>query len=102
MVTGQDMTQVMFQETQVFPYITKWVSGTVDQNGAFKDLVASNAIVNQSQLASQCMQGTPCHPKFQLDPAVVSAMNDFVTNTLTKWHAGTCAATTPPTDAGTD
>ena len=96
------MTQTMFTETQQFPYITKWVSGTVDQNGVFKDLVASNAIANQSQLASECTQGTPCHPKFQLDPDVVTAINTFVTTTLTKWHAGTCAPATTMTDAGSD
>jgi hypothetical protein len=103
-VNGQDMTQVMFQQTEMFPYITKWVTGTVDTNGNFKDLAPSNAIANQAQLASQCMMGTPCHPKFQLDPAVVSAINDFVTNTITAWHAGTCTQQMLPplSDGGTD
>jgi len=100
-VQGQDMTMMMFQQTQQFPYITKWVTGTVDASGNFKDLAPSNAIANQSALASQCMKGTPCHPKFQLDPNVVAAINAFVTDTITKWHAGTCS-TTPPGDAGTD
>ncbi len=101
-VQGQDMTMMMFTETQAFPYITKWVTGTVDTNGNFKDLAPSNAIANQAALASQCMQGTPCHPKFQLNPDVVTAINTFVTNTITKWHNGTCAAVTPPADGGTD
>jgi hypothetical protein len=101
-VQGQNMTQMMFSETQQFPYITKWVTGTVDTNGNFKDLAPSNAIANQAALASQCMQGTPCHPKFQLDPAVVTAINTFVTNTITQWHAGTCGQATPPADAGAD
>ncbi len=101
-VQGQNMTQMMFSETQQFPYITKWVTGTVDTNGNFKDLAPSNAIANQAALASQCMQGTPCHPKFQLDPAVVTAINTFVTNTITQWHAGTCGHATPPADAGAD
>ena len=48
------------------------------------------------------MQGTPCHPKFQLNPDVVTAINTFVTNTITKWHAGTCSAVTPPADGGAD
>jgi hypothetical protein len=100
-VQGQDMTQMMFSQTQQFPYITKWVTGTVDTNGNFKDLAPSNAIANQAALASQCMQGTPCHPKFQLDPAVIAAINDFVTNTITAWHNGTCGQT-PPADAGAE
>ena len=101
-VAGQDMTQMMFQQTQQFPYITKWVTGTVDQNGNFKDLAPSNAIANQSALASQCMKGTPCHPKFQLDPNVQQAITNFVTNTITAWHAGTCASQGLPPDGGTD
>ena len=75
------MTQTMFQQTQQFPYIMKWVTGTVDANGNFKDLAPSNAIANQAALASQCMAGTPCHPKFQLNPDVVTAINTFVTTT---------------------
>jgi hypothetical protein len=101
-VQGQDMTQMMFNETQQFPYITKWVTGTVDTNGNFKTLAPSNAIADQAELASQCMQGTPCHPKFQLDPNVISAVNAFVTNTITAWQNGTCGQATPPADGGTD
>ena len=101
-VQGQNMTQMMFTETQQFPYITKWVTGTVDTNGNFKDLAPSNAIANQAALASQCMQGTPCHPKFQLNPDVITAINTFVTNTITNWHNGTCGTATPPADAGHD
>ena len=102
-VAGQDMTQMMFQQTQQFPYITKWVTGTVDTSGNFKDLAPSNSIANKAALAAQCMPGTPCHPKFQLDPTVVAAINAFVTNTITAWHAGTCGtATPPPVDGGTD
>ncbi|MGD0528038.1 MAG: hypothetical protein ABSE49_23090 [Polyangiaceae bacterium] len=71
-VQGQDMTQVMFQQTQMFPYITKWVTGT----------------------------GTPCHPKFQLNPAVVQAIQDFVNVTLTRWQNNQCTGSGLPSDAG--
>jgi hypothetical protein len=100
---GTNLTQQMFTETQQMPFILKWFAPTVDQNGAFKDIVASNAIVDQEAASQSCgnPNGTGCHPKFQLNPNVVSAINDFVTNTLTAWHAGTCG-TTAPVDAGTD
>ena len=58
-VEGQDMTTVMFQNTQQMPYILKWVTGTVDTEGNFKGLAPSNAIADQATLASQCAQGTP-------------------------------------------
>jgi hypothetical protein len=99
-VQGQDMKQMMFTQTQQFPYITKWVTGTVDSTGAFKGLAPSNAIVDQATLANQCNPGTPCHPKFQLNPAVAQAISDFVTGTITKWQNNACTGSGLPTDAG--
>jgi hypothetical protein len=100
-VQGQNMTQTMFTQTQAFPYIAKWVTGTVDANGNFKDLAPSNAIADQAVLASQCTQGTPCHPKFQLNPDVAQAITDFVTTTITKWHDNACTGSgLPSSDAG--
>src|SRR5579883_2332373 len=55
-IQGMDMTMAMFQNTQQYPYVLKWVAGTVDANEQFKDLVASNAIVNKGMLAAQCAQ----------------------------------------------
>jgi hypothetical protein len=103
-VQGQDMTQTMFSNTFNNPtglYIYKWITGTVDANGAFKTLTASNDIANQSTLASQCMQGTPCHPKFQLDPDLVTAINTFVTTSITNWQNHTCTGS-GLADAGAD
>ena len=99
-VQGQNMEMTMFTQTQAFPYIAKWVTGTVDANGNFKDLAPSNSIVNQQALASQCTPGTPCHPKFNLDPAVAQAISDFVTGTITKWHDNACTGSGLPSDAG--
>jgi hypothetical protein len=99
-VQGQNMTQTMFQMSGQFPYVTKWVTGTVDASGQFKDLAPSNDIATQAMLAGQCAAGTPCHPKFQLNPALVQAISDFVTATITRWHNGTCTPSTLPTDAG--
>jgi len=91
-VLGQNMTETMFNNTfnANALYIFKWVTGTVDANGNFKTLAASNDIVNQSTLASQCTQGTACHPKFQLDPDLVTAIDTFVTTSITNWQNNTC------------
>lgn len=99
-VEGQDMTMVMFQNTQQMPYILKWVTGTVDTEGNFKGLAPSDAIADQATLASQCAPGTPCHPKFQLNPDVATAINTFVTTTITKWQTNTCTGSGLPSDAG--
>jgi hypothetical protein len=99
-VQGQNMTQTMFTETGMFPYIAKWVTGTVDANGNFKDLAPSNAIADQATLSATCTAGTPCHPKFQLNPALAQAITDFVNTTITKWHTNTCTGSGLPTDGG--
>jgi hypothetical protein len=99
-VQGQNMEMTMFTQTQAFPYIAKWVTGTVDASGNFKDLAPSNAIADQATLANQCTPNTPCHPKFQLNPAVAQAITDFVTTTITKWHDNACTGSGLPSDAG--
>jgi hypothetical protein len=101
-VQGVNMTETMFNNTFNNPtglYIYKWVTGTVDANGNFKTLAPSNDIANQSALANQCMAGTPCHPKFQLSPDVVTAINTFVTTSITNWQNHTCTGG-GPVDAG--
>jgi hypothetical protein len=99
-IQGQNMEQIMFTQTQSFPYIAKWVTGTVDSTGAFKGLAPSNSIADQATLAAQCTAGTPCHPKFQLNPAVAQAITDFVTLTITKWQNHACTGNGLPSDAG--
>ena len=44
--------------------------------------------------------GHPCHPKFQLNPDVATAINTFVTTTITKWQTNTCTGSGLPSDAG--
>jgi hypothetical protein len=98
---GVDLTQQMFTQTQQMPYILKWFAPTVDQNGNFKDVVASNSIVQQEAASLSCttQNGVGCHPKFQLNPSLVSAIDAFVTSTLMMWHSNMCTAP-PPGDAG--
>jgi hypothetical protein len=99
-INGTNLTNVMFQNTQTFPYIKKWVTGTVDTNGNFKDLAPSNSISNKASLAAQCV-GPACHPKFQLQTAAAQAVDQFVQKTLTKWRAKACGGGgVGPADAG--
>lgn len=97
-----NLTMQMFTETQQMPFILKWFAPTVDMNGNFKDVVASHSIVEQEAASQSCTAANQagCHPKFQLNPNVVTAIDAFVTRTLTMWHAGTCSAVPPPVDAG--
>ena len=99
-VQGQNMTQVMFQQTQTFPYIAKWVTGTVDANGNFKGLAPSNAIADQATLASQCTAGHALPPEVPARPGPRPAIKDFVTTTITKWQARPAPATASPRTPG--
>jgi hypothetical protein len=104
-VGGVDQRTIMFQKSQTMPYIKKYITGTVDANGNFAGLQASNAIRTKSSVAQDCV-GPDCHPKFNLQPELAQAIDSFVTKTLAKGPqcsgmapapAGTGTTTTPAT-----
>jgi len=101
-VGGVDQSMLMFQKTQTMPYAAKWITPVLNQ-GVFVDVQASNAIANQSVTAASCVPSSAnsnwCHPQFQLDPDLVTAIDTFVTDAITRWHAGTCGTASLP-DAG--
>src|SRR6185436_8175501 len=59
---GPDVEQTFEMNTQ-YPYITRIISGTVDEDGNFLDLVESKSF--QLKGTKPCNQ-EPCHPKFVL------------------------------------
>lgn len=84
-------TQETFQMNQQFPYIKRLVTGTVDSNGAFATLIASNRFVNKGLEAQSCDQQTQnCHPTYNLPPGMKTAIETVVNNTLERWENGTC------------
>jgi hypothetical protein len=99
-----NLTMQMFTETQQMPFILKWFAPSVDANGQFKDIIASHSIVDQEIASQSCNNpnGVGCHPKFQLNPNLVTAIDTFVSNTLMMWHAGTCTAAPQAGDGGVD
>jgi hypothetical protein len=75
----------MFEHAQKFPWIMRYVTGTVDSKGAFKDLVPSNRFAQAGQCEEQ-----PCHPTYQLDDAVAAGIDQFVAISLQRWHDKAC------------
>jgi hypothetical protein len=76
-------------------YIKKWVTGTVDENGNFSGLVASNAILQNVDLSQTCTIEGDCHPQINLNPAPnqsanLSAIANFVQVTLGYYTANQC------------
>jgi hypothetical protein len=86
-------TQETFDMNKKFPYIKRQVSGTVDDVGNFKDLVASNRFVQKG--AEPCQPNTNCHPAYVLPPTLKTGINNFVAKTIDKWHNKLCGATMP-------
>lgn len=81
----------MFNKSRTFPYVKKFVSGTVDENGSFAGLVEARRIINKGNEAANCDPDVDnCHPVFSLPPAKVQAVEDFVSLTLTKYENGGC------------
>lgn len=82
----------MFEQSRDFPFIKKYISGTVDENGAFAGLVAARRIQNKGLEAENCDQETDnCHPVYSLPPNKVEAVDNFVALTMERYEAGGCA-----------
>jgi len=80
-----------FGMNQQFPYIKRLVTGTVDENGAFLDLLPSHRMQNKGLEAANCDPDLEnCHPVFNLNPTNLEGYETFVNTTLDNWHNGTC------------
>jgi hypothetical protein len=103
-VNGVDQSMLMFQKTQQMPYLTKYIAASLSASGDFMGLEPSNAIQNQSTQAATCVPGPGnnnfCHPIFELSDTVQTAIGTFVSNSITAWHNGQCAAPTSPSGEG--
>lgn len=73
-----------------FPYVLKLAVGTVDETGAFSDLVPARRHIDKGIESQNCNQ-QPCHPVFTLSPAMVAAIDDFFALTYNRWKQGGCA-----------
>lgn len=81
---------VTFDKNRMFPYVLKIAVGTVDDNGAFLDLVAARRHIDKGVESQNC-DTEPCHPKFTLSPAMEAAVDDFFMFTYSRWKQGPCA-----------
>lgn len=85
--------QETFDMNKKFPYIKRQVTGTVDEEGNFLDLIPANRWIQKG--AELCQPGTVCHPAYVLPAALKTAITAFVTKTITKWHNKECSAAMP-------
>ncbi|MEP7121824.1 MAG: cytochrome c [Byssovorax sp.] len=80
--------QETFDMNKKFPYIKRQITGTVDADGNFKDLIASNRWIQKG--SEPCQPNTNCHPAYVLPPTLKTGVETFVSKTLDKWHNKTC------------
>lgn len=93
----------MFARNRKIPWIKRLVTGTVDANKQFKDLVPANRFIDKGDPTKEpCKDedaGVLCHPQSALDQTVKDSISQFVDMTLARWRSRSCA---PDLDAGTD
>jgi mono/diheme cytochrome c family protein len=77
-----------FDRNREFPYIKRQITGTVDDDGNFKDLIAAHRFSQKG--AEPCQVDTNCHPGYVLSPDLKAGIDAFVQKTLDKWHAKQC------------
>jgi hypothetical protein len=80
--------QETFDMNKKFPYIKREVTGTVDDVGNFKDLIAANRWIDKG--SEPCQPNTNCHPQYVLTPELKTGINNFVSKTIDKWHNKMC------------
>jgi hypothetical protein len=78
-----------FEKNRLFPFVLKIAVGTVDDNGAFLDLVAARRHIDKGIESQNCNQ-EPCHPVFKLSPEMEAAVDDFFMFTYSRWKQGAC------------
>lgn len=86
-------TQETFDMNRKFPYIKRQISGTVDEEGNFLDLVASKRFIQKG--SEPCQPNTNCHPAYVLPPNLKTGLDNFVSKTIDKWHNKQCGAMMP-------
>ena len=82
--------EIFFEENRKKPFVMKLVLGTVNENGAFEDLVPSWRFRDKGI--------DPNHPEYILTEEREQALEDFVNLTLERYHQYDveCAAPTEP------
>jgi hypothetical protein len=102
---GEKGTYISCEELQFYektkqmapkPYLLKFASAVLDDNGAFKDIAKANRWIEKGQ--EDCPIGQ-CHPPFVLDQNVVDAINQLFDLTYDHWTAAgkqACAAAPLP------
>ncbi len=80
---------VTFDNNRLFPFVLKIAVGTVDENGAFMDLVAARRHIDKGIESQNCDQ-EPCHPVFTLSSQMETAVDEFFLLSYNRWKQGLC------------
>jgi hypothetical protein len=96
--------QEMFTRNQQLPWVKRLVTGTVDKDKHFSDLIPSNRYLDKGDPVKEpCTDqtnGAICHPQSALPDDLKTAIQGFVDLTLARWRAKQCKGSQP--DGGTD
>jgi hypothetical protein len=84
-----------FDRLHTMPWLLKFANASVNPDGSFADVVASNRFADRGKEAG--------HPAYTLTTARAKALTDFFNLTYTKYKAGNCTPPPAPTaaDGGT-
>jgi hypothetical protein len=86
-----------FNHIILFPYVERLVTGTVDDQGAFAGLEASNRYVQKGIETRQANANS--HPTFTLSSTLSNNITQFVAETISNMNANACT-NVPKPDAG--
>lgn len=78
----------MFEATRKIPYIFKFASTSLKEDGTFSDIASANRWVEKG--AEGCPPLGNCHPEYLLDADLVADINALFNLTYDRWKKGGC------------
>jgi hypothetical protein len=83
----------MYEAIRKLPYIFKFASASLKEDGTFADIAFANRWVEKG--AEGCPSLGNCHPEYLLDAELVADINELFNRTYERWKAGGCEEPAP-------
>lgn len=87
-------SQLMYEATQKLPYILKFASVSLKEDGTFSDIAFANRWTEKG--TEGCPPVGNCHPKFVLDSQLTADINTLFTKTYEHWQNNDCVEPQAP------
>lgn len=87
-----DDETLTYDQSRQRPFLLKYVTAKISDEGAFEDIVPSNRMLNKGTETCSYDDVSACHPRYTLLPNVTTNIEGFIAEVHTRWINGNCDA----------